>query len=893
MNGSQNHSNRSIPSPHALDNAPAGVCEHVRRHHETGRGSDEAHIEKSRRKSTRKIRVAEATQSPQEDDIDREPGDASNYDSRLSKRRRHSQPSSNSNPPRITAVISPGNNQESESNVLGPASQSPSSMRPPVQRAAVQRPRRHSVPVRPIVDCDADFTQGSASRQPRRQALQRSSVLIPSPISSQLNNGRVEGPQCDAQHNLPHNSSNPENTHAVLMPEPLDIQSPNHFTNNDNTSPMRNSSRNPQDYQREGQDAVLRDRVVRPSSGPQMVTITAEEYNSLKSEIAGGKRLVQELVDSLKEVKQKCKQLEHDKNKLIVSAQCAATPPSSLKLSCANGGKGVNQNRSFRQRLVEELVEQDAAPNLVKFFQEFLEKITKYTHEYTSELVNPQWERLQHDETLPWAPNESADNVGLIRDWRGRAMSMEHFEAVKFPNKDYLRRIGAPLLQLGPEDESDNVEVLGAFVPLCPFEESRHGTMYTSTVVGVSNYICQAIISLINDSVREPVSTDVEKSVFKLASNNKILSNRFDYHCRQVMSTRKRSVKDVFFSSLGYVTISATKGKGSPPDFYDMRAAEEAEAYKKLVRFLSTDDSTDGTQARDTSYWRMASFEDICMESSVHRCLPLRKVKGVDKLFKNEAARRAYEAFRKFRVDPDEETSVLSVIRLDAIMTTIIDGFKSDSSRSPILSPIFHSPTDEHTPSDTSLGSNEAQDNRKGGKGGRVPVESMRKFRALMPKAAALFIQQVHELFYKSLSFDRYQHEKEFSVGCDGTETERLRNSERLYTVAFRYPANRHLYIALTQYAFAEHVCSWIGNVTDCFLLHSNSLNAPFSIFKESDVLHRIDEQDEDVIVSVPVDLQDQVRNQPSPSAAQSFLDRVDDEVYDYQDNEGFAQHDN
>ena len=56
-------------------------------------------------------------------------------------------------------------------------------------------------------------------------------------------------------------------------------------------------------------------------------------------------------------------------------------------------------------------------------------------------------------------------------------------------------------------------------------------------------------------------------------------------------------------------------------------------------------------------------------------------------------------------------------------------------------------------------------------------------------------------------------------------------------------------YISLNTYGFSRFICSWIGAVPDCYILHSRSLNGKFQPFHVSDdvnVVHDSDESDED-----------------------------------------------
>lgn len=61
----------------------------------------------------------------------------------------------------------------------------------------------------------------------------------------------------------------------------------------------------------------------------------------------------------------------------------------------------------------------------------------------------------------------------------------------------------------------------------------------------------------------------------------------------------------------------------------------------------------------------------------------LQSVDGVNKLFGNKAARRSYAKFSTFKVHDRNETSILSVARLNSITATIIDSFVKEQATEP------------------------------------------------------------------------------------------------------------------------------------------------------------------------------------------------------------------
>lgn len=570
-----------------------------------------------------------------------------------------------------------------------------------------------------------------------------------------------------------------------------------------------------------------------------MVLVDEDEFNQIKSELAGSRRVLQEMVDTVQLWKDKCKALEVDNNRLKVDNQClsiarANTPPTSTSLTshpimsvegCKSGSKMAS-----RKQLGAELSSMNVPHSLVSHFQSFLDSMTTFAHEYTSELCRSSWNTFQS--SIDWAPNEVVSDERLLRDWRGRVVQKADHRSVTFPSSEHVSSVGAPLLDIVKINDSDEVTVQAAFFPLCPFEESRRGSMFTSTSDTMINFMFQAVASLVFQTLQETLGKNVLDSIFSFLSKGCVLRSRFALQCKQVMSTRKRYARDAFFNNLGYKYIVAVRPKDAPDDFDVLRAEEQASAYARLYK-----EHTDGT--RDTSYWRRASFEDICHVDVLYKP-PISNASGVDNIFGNEPSRRAYIFFRKHAIVAMSETSCMTIIRLDAVMTGIIDSFKG-SVICELETPAANCNNDAHLRD----GSNVPTTLRRQRKGGRLPLDSVRRLNGLLPTAAAQFLREAHDLFWNQISGDIHDIDRELNVKRDGSEQTRLNNKNRQHTIAFRYPSNGHYYIALSQFAFSEVVCDWIGKVSDCYILHSQTLELEFKVFEDSDVFDLLDERDE------------------------------------------------
>ena len=297
--------------------------------------------------------------------------------------------------------------------------------------------------------------------------------------------------------------------------------------------------------------------------------------------------------------------------------------------------------------------------------------------------------------------------------------------------------------------------------------------------------------------------------------------SRFDIVCRQAVTMKKKLAKEVFFQSLGYTKITASRPKFGIGEFQKERNRQMAESFRKLYKVLPC-----GT--RDTSWWRKATFGEICSEQS--SILPLEQLDCVDVLFQNQPAREAMVHFRRSTMNEKDTSSILTLSRLDAIMTSIVDRLQEASAL-----------TDEIYEENGG-----SEHNVKVKKGGRVPIESSRRFKTLLPTATANLLNEVLGAFRTHLSNDKYLLHFELSMGRIGDNITRLRNKQRQFTLAFKNPSNNNFCIALQQNTFTSVICGWISGVVDCIILHSPVIDGPFSSFNcdvPIDIIHESDDE--------------------------------------------------
>lgn len=140
---------------------------------------------------------------------------------------------------------------------------------------------------------------------------------------------------------------------------------------------------------------------------------------------------------------------------------------------------------------------------------------------------------------------------------------------------------------------------------------------------------------------------------------------------------QKKAIGDVFFNYLGYYAICTSGLQASGNRFFEAQWKEESMNHFKLLRLRKDSYSMEG---RNFSYKRVADFDKIFDEDLVAGFRSQSAV-GVERLFGNEAASRAYRMFKKFEVYDSNETSLLFIAYLETSIAAINLSFVEEQAR--------------------------------------------------------------------------------------------------------------------------------------------------------------------------------------------------------------------
>ena len=567
------------------------------------------------------------------------------------------------------------------------------------------------------------------------------------------------------------------------------------------------------------------------------MTIAVDDFNALKTDLANARRVSEELLESLKLWKEKCSRLEAERDKERLRADSKLISNDSLvsqKVSSRMKRKSPSCLRAQRGLLLNEIGTFELPDNVQRIILALYDKVFTRAHQFSCELVPSGWHSIHSRQQ--WPPNEITDEDCLLYDWRGRSLMMDSWEPRDIGSEEELLEIPAPLVHVLESVDGDKMILEGVYYPLCPFSEARRGETFTFTHETLTDFIGQSALHDISLNMSSKLPIETEKNIFLKVCKSLHLKARFFDACKQSVATRKMAAKEIYFCSLGYGSFGERSPTGSLGRDEMKRKNEINTAYQRMFKMNEEGE-------RDTSFWRTAKFSDVCNTNASEMDCPLTDVGGIDTLFGNEAARLAYKQFRKFAVNPERDATAMTIIRLDAMMTAIVDGFASVSSTGTGSENLETTQITARNGSECDGGDEERYvRNRKGGKS---PMDASNRYRKLLPLAAAQFLVHARNSLESLLSSDSHRFEMEMKIGGHGDLEQRLHNAHRQHTIAFKYPPNGHFYIALRASAFKNVVCSWIGLVSDCYILKSKSLEHPLTPFQNGGHIETLLDDDE------------------------------------------------
>lgn len=103
--------------------------------------------------------------------------------------------------------------------------------------------------------------------------------------------------------------------------------------------------------------------------------------------------------------------------------------------------------------------------------------------------------------------------------------------------------------------------------------------------------------------------------------------------------------------------------------------------------------------------------------------------------------------------------------------------------------------------------------------------------------AVASIIREAQSCIKRELRDDDLSVQHDLATKQSSSKEHRIKNESRQYEAAFQCPGNGHSDIDQKSLKFRDFVCSRIGCVSDCYILHAKILADPFVLVKSEDYL--------------------------------------------------------
>lgn len=111
-------------------------------------------------------------------------------------------------------------------------------------------------------------------------------------------------------------------------------------------------------------------------------------------------------------------------------------------------------------------------------------------------------------------------------------------------------------------------------------------------------------------------------------------------------------------------------------------------------------------------------------------------------------------------------------------------------------------------------------------KGILIPQECARRLLEGFPSAAVNVPQQClkrRRMYVRDSHQHGYEKVDEIPVASCGTRTEGMNNSERSYTLCYKYLQTKYFCTALAVFVLKEFISDWVGDILNWLILHTKS----------------------------------------------------------------------
>ena len=449
------------------------------------------------------------------------------------------------------------------------------------------------------------------------------------------------------------------------------------------------------------------------------------------------------------------------------------------------------------------------------------------------------WESLFCD-TLSDQTDMHSINKTIVTDWRGFMVEADDPPSEVTDNTEPLWHC-----LVVAERKVGNVKCY--YIPECLYSRHKTGPFYATAAQVLNRALYEFTFIRMRTSYTGQESIGLSTVKEEVGKSNE-LQRRLRATSQAHIANRRKEAKDVYFGILGYDVATYTKhwqdlqNLKTPPrqrasldsddNDHDEEEGEGQEQSESLPNCSSQDDNSsllemerevehllnvfaeDEALANDsTNRWRVRSYETLCSRSATD--LPDYDDIQTDILFRNKAARVAYDTFIGTRPSDGQTTSLIWVARADAWMTCVIEDLRR---------------------------------RLKGvSRGGREPHVLKTRYIALLPNATANLQRECLRALRRSLSYDDATLQRlhgELQVRDGVGRDHMLNNDGRKFTIAIYYRPNKLYYIAIKPKVFAINITPHLGHVMDAYVGYCTNKNRKMTPFDSTVLSNLGDEED-------------------------------------------------
>lgn len=345
-------------------------------------------------------------------------------------------------------------------------------------------------------------------------------------------------------------------------------------------------------------------------------------------------------------------------------------------------------------------------------------------------------------------------------------------------------------------------------VPNCCMHRALEGEDYSAEFKSAKQFASSCVKQVLEGPIGSAMSHSEKTQCISRILAHKQTIQKFRGILSDCIGNRKKASLQIYLRTLGYRNGAKSNSKHLTDDERASRLAEREMVHDRIVNISVGGDI-------NTMTWRLYPSAQISNPTSdLSNVLADSDVSDdeegmVDHLFINIAAKRAFRCLLGYKVTKSQsefvsDVSILCLAKADAYMTTMVKWI------------------------------------RVGGKGGARNCDIRDDFRKMLPIAMNAIIQDVWDDIKSTAPQELYL----YIGGSKECDEDPFGNNLREWTVVLTHPNDTYFYLLARPSYFPKMVCSWFGNVKDCYIGRCKGGDDLFKIINSSMSLEELEESD-------------------------------------------------